>query len=357
MLRVLKWVFVVILFISLSMVIFFWITTFHPPEVKHIEIFCDKEAPSLKAGQSLKIVTYNIQFLAGKNYLFYYEMPNYAGPDERPSSEDIGITLNELVRVIKDENPDILLLQEVDDGAKRTDYKDQLKLILSKLPPEYCCYTSAFYWKAKFVPHKRIMGAVGMKLSVISKYKIDSATRHQLAPVPGNPIVNLFKLRRAILETRLPVEGNNYLSIFNVHLEAFPETSNVMEKQTKHLDSLLTIKNMNTSWVAGGDFNLTPPKNLDADLDTDKKSNKNENLMNIFYDKYQVIPKLSDVNSAHSKDWFTYFPNNPKINAPTKTIDYIIFSDQIQLVDYYVRQHDTLKISDHLPVCAIIEIR
>ena len=97
--------------------------------------------------------------------MFFYDLPGGKGPDKRPSKEDIAATLNEVARVIREENPDIILLQEVDDNARRTDYQDQLALLLELIPADYKFHASAFYWQSPFVPHPKIMGKVGMKLS------------------------------------------------------------------------------------------------------------------------------------------------------------------------------------------------
>jgi hypothetical protein len=220
----------VVLTVLLAIVLV-WSTTFHPRDGQPETIFCDANTPILKPGQNLKVLSYNVQFMAGKGYLFFFELPNDAGPDERPSSTDIAHTTDEVARIIKEENPDIVLLQEIDDGAKRTGHTDQLRALLSRLPVAYRCHTSTFYWKARFVPHRRIMGSVGMKLCTISKYRITAATRHTLAPVPHNALVRQFHPKRAILETRLPVEGGKDLVVLNLHLEAFPEGTDVMRKQ------------------------------------------------------------------------------------------------------------------------------
>ena len=237
-----------------------WFMTFHPRDGQSEAIYCDPNAPLLKPGQTLKILSWNVQFMAGKGYLFFFEMPNDAGPDERPSPADIAKTTDEVARIIKDEDPDIILLQEVDEGAKRTDYADQLRVLLSKLPAAYRCHTSTFYWKAGFVPHRRIMGSVGMKLSTISKYRIATSVRHTLAGVPRNMLVRQFHPKRAILETHLPIEGGRDLAILNLHLEAFTQASDVMLKEVTQLDAVLArLSKANCPFVAGGDFNLLPP--------------------------------------------------------------------------------------------------
>lgn len=154
-----------------------WFTTFHPTSREQVAVTCSDGTPTLSSGQAVKILTWNIQFMAGKNHVFFFDVFDGNGPDERPSAQDMELTLEEVARVIRAEAPDIVLLQEVDDGARRTDYQDQLASLLHRLGQEYPCYCSAFYRKAKYVSHARIRGAVGMKLAVLSKYQIRQATR------------------------------------------------------------------------------------------------------------------------------------------------------------------------------------
>ena len=168
----------VVLTVLLAMALV-WSATFHPGDRQTEPIFCDANAPLLQAGQTLKVLSYNVQFMAGKGYLFFFELSNDAGPDERPLPADVAHTTDEVARIIREEDPDIVLLQEIDDGAKRTGHMDQLRALLSRLPSAYRCHTSTFYWKARFVPHRRIMGAVGMKLSTISKYRITASRGSQ----------------------------------------------------------------------------------------------------------------------------------------------------------------------------------
>jgi endonuclease/exonuclease/phosphatase family metal-dependent hydrolase len=168
------------------MALLVWAITYHPAEVQAEAIVCAEDAPVLQPGQSLKVLSYNVQFVAGKNYVFFYDLPDDAGPDERPSAADIAQTVQEVARVIRAENPDVILLQEVDDGSARTDHEDQLARLRALLPQDYKCHTATFYWKAAFVPHPRIMGAIGQKLAIVSKYRLDRASRYQLALAPGN---------------------------------------------------------------------------------------------------------------------------------------------------------------------------
>ena len=184
--KIAAWIVGVFVALVLFLVIAVYASTYHPADVMSEEVFNAKDAPVMKAGQKVKILTWNVQYMGSKNYVFFYDTYNGDGPDIRPSSKDIAWTINEVVRVIKEENPDVVFLQEVDDNAKRTDYENQVARLMSLLPKEYSSYTAAWYWKAAFVPHPKIMGRVGMKNVIISKYKIREAIRYQLPLMPDN---------------------------------------------------------------------------------------------------------------------------------------------------------------------------
>jgi len=335
-----------------------WLTTYHPADLQSESVICPNNAPLLKPGQKLKVLSWNVQFMAGKNYLFFYDLPNNSGPDERPSSEDIEITIIKVARIISDENPDIILLQELDDGAKRTDYQNQLKCLLKLLPGEYMCHTSAFYWKAAFIPHPRIMGKTGMKLTILSKYKIEKAFRHQLALIPGNPIIQQFHLKRAVLDVRMPMENTRDFVVLNTHLDAFAQGTNTLQKQVQQINSIL--EKLNTSgftWIIGGDFNLLPPgKAYNLLKDESKTAYKTNTEIQPLFEKYKVVPSYDEVNGPDYQKWFTHFPNDPSIKMPDKTIDYVFLSNNIQLERHFIRQYDTLDISDHLPLIIEFEV-
>jgi endonuclease/exonuclease/phosphatase family metal-dependent hydrolase len=354
--KYLKWPVIILMGTFLFFIVLVHDSTFHPAPTQDEAVISPRTAPMLKPGQKIKILSWNIQYMAGKNYVFFYDVPDGSGPDERPSSRDIAMTREEIKRIIVTEKPDIVLLQEIDEGSKRTDYENQLKKLLALLPHDYSSYTSSFYHKAAFVPHSRIMGSVGLKVAVISKYRIREAIRHQLPVIPDNLLVRQFNFKRCVLETRLPVEGNADLVVFNTHLDAFAQGSDTMQQQVNYLLTLLgrTTKE-GFGWVLGGDFNMLPPGNFYDRLPEKQRSyyNKQSELAPLL-SKYRSVPALEELNGPNYAKWFTHYPNDPSVKGPDRTIDYIFLSDKIELQGHYVRQEDTQKISDHMPLVAEI---
>ena len=332
--------------------IIIWATTYHPDKVQDEPVVCSEDAPLIRPGQKLKVLSWNVQYMAGKNYIFWYNLPDGSGPDTRPTPEDIAVTLKRVAKVIIDEDPDIVLLQEIDDGAKRTDHEDQLEKLLALLPETYRCHTSTFYWQAAFVPHPKIMGSVGIKLSTISKYRVSKARRHQLALLPNNPITRQFYLKRAILEARFPQTDGNQLVILNTHFESFGQGTDTIQRQVHQTLSLLTkLSKEGFSWMIGGDFNLLPSESAyNRLMESEKKSYRSKTEITAIYKLYRGIPSFEAVNRPGYRRWFTHFPNRADLMNPDRTLDYIFISNDIQLGAHYVRQKDTINISDHFPV-------
>ncbi len=334
------------------------LTTFHPPPQQAEPVHCPADAPLLEAGQTFKVMTWNVQYMAGKDYVFWYDVADGSGPDLRPSPEAISRTFAEVARVIGEERPDLVLLQEVNDGARRTDHEDQLARLLTLLPVEYSCHASAFYWKAAFLPEPHIMGSVGMKLSTVSRYRIESATRHQLPMVPKDFFTRQFYFRRAVLEARLPVRDGPAFVALNTHLDAFARGSDTMARQIAKVNELLfLLTRERLQWVIGGDFNVLPPGPQYEGLpESERVWYDPESELTLLFDRYQAVPSLADLSGPSPAEWFTHFPNNPEVPGPALTLDYLFVSDGMRIETSRVRRDDTLAISDHLPVVATVTL-
>ncbi len=329
-----------------------WAITFHPSEIQAEPVTCTESAPVLKQGQSLKALIWNVQFMAGKDYVFWFDVPGDKGIHERPSATAIKQTIAEVARVIREENPDIILLQEVDIGAARTDNENQMARLQALLAADIACSTYAYYWKADYVPHPRVMGSAGTALVILSKYKITSAKRHKLAPVPADLLTQQFSMKRAILEVRMPIENGAEFVALNTHLEAFTEDSNVMELQVEEVNTILSdLTDAGLSWIIGGDFNLLPPDaNAYESLPVShQQMYKPQSEIASLYDKYQAVPSIDEVLGSDNQLWFTHESNDP-IADLDRTLDYLFLDNTIQIGEHYIRKDDTMHISDHLPV-------
>ena len=87
------------LFFLIIIPIFFlavWFSTYHPQAIEPASIACTASAPKLEPGQKLKILSWNVQFMAGKNYIFFFDLIDHSGPDICPTVEDINQTMGRI---------------------------------------------------------------------------------------------------------------------------------------------------------------------------------------------------------------------------------------------------------------------
>ena len=351
--RLLRYVIALALLIALIGGLIYSVT-WHPARHERMPVSCnarDAAPPILMPGQALKIMTWNIQYLAGKRYVFWYDMPDGSGPDERPTADDIAYNLDEVARVIRDEQPDIVLLQEVNDGAKNTDYTNQLALLQERVTDLYPCSTEAFYWKSDFVPDRHIYGSVGMKLATLSRYQMDKAERLQLPSPNGNLIGRQFEPKRALLVSDLPLRDGGHLAVVNTHLGDFKPGDDTLQRQLAATTQLLdTFEQAGTLWISGGDFNLLPQGQYQRLPAEQREQYAPDSELRALWDKYPMIPSNDDSNGEDRRKWYTRFPNDPRFSGPDRTQDYLFYSPKLKRVDAQVRQADTMLISDHLPV-------
>lgn len=351
--RIIRWGASAVLLIALLLSGLVYFTTYHPDAIEDEEIIFRASVPQLKPGQQLKILSWNLQFLAGRpNNNFFYD----GGSDPWPSLQTLTANAKAVANIIRQENPDVILLQELDDGAERTYFQDQLQLILNLLPADYAVHTSSFYWLADFVPHSELLGGVGMKMSIISKYRLAEAKRYSLPAITTDDILaRQYNLKRAIQGTYLPIEGGGKLNLLNTHLSAYAQGSDTMLQQVAMVDKVLgDYAARGEPVLLAGDFNLLPSaaayRNLGAG--SRKYYNKDGTEIAPLLERYGSVPSLPETLGPDSHNWFTHIANDNHSDAPDKTIDYIFYTGKLALREHYVRSLDTLRISDHLPVVA-----
>ncbi|WP_095109578.1 endonuclease/exonuclease/phosphatase family protein [Pseudomonas sp. Irchel 3E20] len=351
MIRLLRYAVLGLLLIAGLFSLMVYSLTWRPEPRETLAVACSAEAPVLTSGQALKVMTWNVQYLAGKRYVFWNDQAR--GDDEQPTAEDMAFSLDEVARVIRDEQPDVVLLQELDDGAKASGYQRQLKLLQERVADLYPCSTSAFDWKAEFIPLPQVFGSVGRQLATLSRYRIAHAERLQLPQAPGNLISRQFQPKNALLVSYLPLSDGGQLAVLNTHLERATDEQQTLQAQVGAIGKVVDkFESRGTPWLMGGDFNLLPLgqyQRLSAEQRTPYSA---DSALHLLWDKYPMIPGNAQASGIDRARWLTHYPNDPGLNGPDRTVDYLFHSPRLKRIAARVRQDDTLRISDHLPVIA-----
>lgn len=332
--------------------------SYRPRPIENEAVIYSAKLPELKPGQRLKIMTWNVQFMAGNQYnCFFFEKHCH---DPWPSMNTYQKILHDVINTIKTEDPDFVLLQEVDVDSKRSHYIDQINALTRALP-QYANFVSTHYWYSLFVPHPSIWGKQDLRLVILSKYKIAQAIRYQLPLPPDNFLNDLFNERRAILQAILPITGSNRVfNLLTTHFNAYAY-SDAMFKQVQFAKNIIGEASGKGPTLIGGDFNLLPPE-AKVNFETSDHSfdffNRKDYELKMLYTSFQGIPMLKELKTEHEKDWFTNQSPYPlKRGVMDKTIDYFFVSHDIEIDQHYVKKDNNVgMLSDHIPLITYITL-
>ncbi len=304
---------------------------------------------------SLVVMTWNIKFGGGRIDFFF----DCYGNRVLMTQDEVVSNLEGLAAKIRQVDPDILMVQEIDVNSKRAAYVDQLQWLLDHTSLNYGAYASQ--WKADFIPSDGL-GPMDSGIAVLSKYPIIEAIRHSLPKIgEQDALTRYFYLKRAILETHIDVNGTK-LVVLNTHLSAYAHDG-TKKKQLDILKSLADDLSASSTLVVGGDFNMIPPgsekvKDFPDSVCTDEEFQADDyseevHWLDEFYTDYTPAIPLEDYQADNSR-YFTH--TTDKNGFWNRKLDYIFTNRSFR--NGMVHQNrssggmDTMPLSDHAPITA-----
>lgn len=316
--------------------------------------------PPPAAPDRLRVMTWNIEY-AGARLGFFFECDGTRG---WMTEDEVVANLEGLAAKIRQVDPDILLLQEIDTLSRRGAYVDQVQWLLDHTDLSYGAYASQ--WKADYIPSDGL-GRMDSGNAILSRWPIAEAVRIALPPAAEqSAITRYFYLKRNILKTRLDVGGNE-LYVLDVHTEAFSDDAR--KRHLERFEDELDALDAAGAWlVAGGDLNSIPrgsPLRRDFPDDCDDARFEGDDYtgeddwLDGLYGKYApAVPPATfeDDPAAHLT-----FSGNERVFWSRK-LDYLFTSGSWVSGSALTHQSeerggvDTLPLSDHAPVSAELEV-
>lgn len=233
------------------------VNEYDPPAVEQLDVACDEAADYLPAGESIKLLSWNIGYGGlGAGSDFFMD----GGKNVQSADRDTVLKyLGGAEHFIAEQAPDLVLLQEVDTDSARTYHIDQREAL------SFGSGVHALNYSCVFVPIPLPpIGQVNSGLFTTTDYFISSAERVSL-PCPFDWPVSAANLKRCLLVSYLPIEDSDkQLVLVNLHLEAYDDGEGKIA-QTKQLREFIQSKYEKGNYViAGGDFNQIFPGGLEA---------------------------------------------------------------------------------------------
>jgi len=205
------------------------------------------------AGESYDLLSWNIGFGA---YTADYDFFMDGGTQSRAESpERLDGNLADIGSLLKAENADLYLLQEVDTDATRSYHRDERESVLNALGGDYCrvfCpnYDSPYLMYPVLQPH----GSNKSGLLTCSRYDIGRGERMEL-PIEES-LMKLLDLDRCYSVSCIPTANGRPLYLFNFHLSAYTSDGTIATEQLKLLlNDMQFCYNAGCYCIAGGDFN------------------------------------------------------------------------------------------------------
>ena len=339
-------------------------TGFEDIEAAEMYTAADIEAPDDSAPETLVVMNWNAKYGAGRIDFFF----DCHGDRSLMNSEEVTTNLDGLAEKIKQVNPDVLLLQEIDTNSKRSAYIDQVQYLLDKTGLNYGAYASQ--WRADYVPSDGV-GPVDSGNAILSKYPLLDGERIAL-PLIGEQdgITQYFYLKRNMLQVRLDV-GRDDVYVVNVHTAAYSSDGTKKDQIDlfkAHLDDLTAQGKIA---LGGGDLNALPPGTeqlegfddfvceQDGEFDADDYTPE-VGWLDALYETYTPAVALEDYK-ADNAAYFTH--TTSKDLFWNRKLDYL-FTNTSFVAGSTVTHQDTSKggtetmpLSDHAPISSTWELR
>jgi endonuclease/exonuclease/phosphatase family metal-dependent hydrolase len=321
------------------------------------EVSCFEAADpeTLAFPDTLKVMTWNVKFGGGRIDFFF----DCHGDRVIMKKEEVEQNMNVLAEKIREVNPDILFLQEVDVDAKRSAFINQVQYLLDNTRLNFGVYASQ--WKAKHIPSDGL-GRMDSGNAILNKWQLRDAKRIAL-PLIGehNFIVRYFYLKRNLLHAKLKgVDGE--LHLLNTHASAYAKdnTKKQQLEMIKHYADSLNSQGL--PFILAGDFNALPPNTKqtqnfddsvceDANYDADDYSAETD-WMTPYYETYESAICLGDYSNNNAKHFTHTTDKNGFWNRKT---DYI-FTNKSFVSGSGKTIQDWMQESDHAPIIANYEL-
>ncbi|MGB3495085.1 MAG: endonuclease/exonuclease/phosphatase family protein [Elainellaceae cyanobacterium] len=290
---------------------------------------------------SITIATYNIGYLSG--------LTNNLAVERQ--AELFETNLQQAIATFAPLQPDILALQEVDFGARRSFYQNQAEAVAQALG--FTTGAIAINWDKRYVPFpywppSTHFGQVVSGQAVLTRFPVQNNLRVVLQKVAGKPFFyNALYLDRLAQITALEVAGQR-LVIINVHLEAFDEPTR--RQQTETVRSFVEFYGDEVPIILLGDFNSVPP-------DSESPNSTIQTILEMPALKPAFAEEIRAYStsgaSGNEAGAIATFPSD----QPVAKLDYIFYTpSHIEALNWRIVS-EAEQASDHLPLVMEFRLR
>ncbi len=204
----------------------------------------------------LRVMSWNVKYGA-KRQPFWFDC---WGDQVSIPADEVESNMESLYALIKEADPDILMVQEIELHSRRSAYYDMIQGVLNQTDLNYGAYYET--WNSRYVPSEGL-GRMSLGNAIFSKYpitkseKIMQADRRDL-----DPLTKAFYLHRAIGRAEIQLSEELSIAAYVVHTAAYDQDATETEAGTKQkqIEQIYeVVSGESLPFILGGDLNELPP--------------------------------------------------------------------------------------------------
>lgn len=310
----------------------------------------NNQTEKAKLNVEYKIASYNVGFGAyTPDFGFFMD----GGTEGRAKSKDsVKNAVNGTIAQLKDFNPDVIFVQEVDEKATRSYGVNERDIYLEAFKNYSSSYAINYDSAYLLYPFHSPLGAAKSGILTLSKFEVTSSLRRSFPVETG--FSKYFDLDRCYSVSRVPTENGKELVLYAIHLSAYTSDGKIADEQFKMLvDDMSKEYKKGNYVICGGDFNkdlLGDSSKIFGVSGEDytwaqpiKEEFLNDTGLTLVkpFDEDNPIPTCRNADGPYNENQFVL------------TIDGFIVSDNVTVVESDVLAEGFLY-SDHNPVYAKI---
>jgi len=302
----------------------------------------------------LRVMTWNVKFGAARIDFFF----DCHGDRGHMKAAEVRGNLSQLAAHLRKADPDLIVLNEVDVGSRRSSYVDQVQYLLDHTDLNYGVYAAV--WRVDFVPSDGI-GRMDMGNAILARWPIRDARRVALPPIGDqDALTQYFYLQRNLLQGTLDLPaGLPSVRVIATHTAAFSQDGTKRAHIDRFKKALDDADDEGAIVLGGGDLNTLPPGSdqvrsfsdsaCDERFEADDYSEEGEWLAPL-YDRYASGVDLA-AYQANNAPHFTHTTDAD--GFWNRKLDYLFTNTRFSEGR---TDQDTMDLSDHAPVSALLEL-
>ena len=218
-----------------------------------------KESPRFRAdqivepegdGKRVRVMAWNIKYGAMRAPFWF----DCWGDQVVLSAKQVEQNMEELYGMIREADPDILMVEEIELHSRRSAYYDMVQGILDHTDLNYGAYYET--WHSRYIPSEGL-GRMSLGNAIFSKYPITKSTKiAQDDREDLDSVTRIFYIHRSIGRAEIMLPDDVQVAAYVVHTEAYDEDG-TKARQINQIYDVVSTEAL--PFVLGGDFNELPP--------------------------------------------------------------------------------------------------